>query len=772
MKENNKKELENLREDLKDEGKKLEALINLSNQIMEKRIHTPISFDEFLYTIRKDPELVFRDIFQLVYDMTQYYIPEESSRVETREALSTSYDCSALFVEHCDDPYFVDRLFSNRFIKLIRSFKQSSQKGYIYLFEGPPGSGKSTFLNNFIQKFEEFTRKEEGALYETLWELDVEKLGGLKNVENTLENTFDETEMSDISKQLAYLTLNQANTKKKFIEIYCPNHDHPILQIPKMYRKKFLQEIIPDGKFKEKLFSRKEYEWVHKETSCSICTSLFSTLLDRLKDPMEVFKMIRARKMRFSRQFGEGLTVFNPGDPIRNKPINNLKIQGILNDLFETHRINYVYSDLAKTNNGIYALMDIKEHNVERLMKLHGIISDGVHKVNSLEERIKSLFIGLINPNDKDVYENVPSFRDRIITVSIPYVLDYNTEVEIYRKKFGRHIDTYFLPGVLENFAKIILSSRLSLNSPTIRNWIRNPQQYRKYIDPNYLLLKMELYTGQLPKWLSEKDVRLFDKDKRKGILAESEEEGFKGFSGRQSLNIFNRFFAKYSRTKKMLTMEMVRSFFYKDKSLERYIPKEFVKSLEDLYDYNVLQEVKESIYSYNEKQISRDIQNYLFAVNFEIGDSKRCLYTDDVIDINVEFFIVLERILLGSTVSSEDAKQFRLDTRKEYISKSLAQEINIQGKQITETSLYKSLFNRYTRNLKENALAPYLGNENFRRAILDFHSPNFNAYDKRLKHDVNLMMTNMRNKFNYTREGARQICIYALDNKLAEKYK
>lgn len=771
MKEKKNKELESLREELKDEGKKLEALINLSNQIMEKGDRTPLTFDEFLYAIRKDPELVFRDVYQLVYDMVQYYIPEESSRVETREALTTSYDCSPLFVKNCDDPYFVDRLFSNRFIKLIRSFKQSSQKGYIYLFEGPPGSGKSTFLNNFIQKFEEFTRRDEGGLYETMWLLDVEKLGGFKQIETALENTLEDSDLSEVNRQLAYLTLNKGRTAKRHIEIYCPNHDHPILQIPKAYRKRFLQEIIPDGRFKEKLFSRKEYEWVHKETSCSICTSLFSTLLDRLNDPMEVFKMIRPRKMNFSRQFGEGLSVFNPGDPIRNKPINNLKIQGILNDLFETHRINYVYSDLAKTNNGIYVLMDIKEHNVERLMKLHGIISDGVHKVNSLEERIKSLFIGLINPNDKDVYENVPSFRDRIITVSIPYVLDYNTEVEIYRKKFGRHIDNYFLPGVLENFAKIIISSRLSLNSPTIRNWIRNPQQYRKYIDPNYLLLKMELYTGRLPHWLSEKDVRLFDKERRKGILAESEEEGFKGFSGRQSLNIFNRFFAKYSRTRKMLTMEMVRSFFYKDKELERYVPKEFVRSLEDLYDFNVLQEVKESIYSYNEEQISNDIQNYLFALNYEKGETKKSIYTGDTIEIEESFFKELETILLGTDVTDDDVQHFRAETRKEYISKILAQEINIEGRKLAETSLYKSLFDRYTRNLKKNALAPYADNDNFRRAVLDFHTPNFNAYDKRLKHDVSLMMLNMRNKFRYTKEGARQVCLYVIDNKLVEKY-
>jgi len=58
---------------------------------------------------------------------------------------------------------------------------------------------------------------------------------------------------------------------------------------------------------------------------------------------------------------------------------------------------------LALTNNGIYALMDIKDNNITRLLSLHGIISDGVHKVEHIEEKINTLFLGLVNPEDKKV---------------------------------------------------------------------------------------------------------------------------------------------------------------------------------------------------------------------------------------------------------------------------------------------------------------------------------------------------------------------------------
>ena len=163
-------------------------------------------------------------------------------------------------------------------------------------------------------------------------------------------------------------------------------------------------------------------------------------------------------------------------------------------------------------------------------MSLHGIISDGVHKSGNGRKRIKSMFVGLVNPEDKVHYEKVKSFQDRIFHINIPYVLDYETEVSIYLNKFGDSIKKKFLPRVLENFGKIIVSSRMEPDSPAINNWIKDIDTYRKYLDENRLLLKMELYKGIIPEWLSEEDVKGFSKEVRKDLIEESEKEGKKVF--------------------------------------------------------------------------------------------------------------------------------------------------------------------------------------------------------------------------------------------------
>ena len=146
--------------------------------------------------------------------------------------------------------------------------------------------------------------------------------------------------------------------------------------------------------------------------------------------------------------------------------------------------------------------MDVKSHNTERLIELHNIISEGVHKVEDIEENVNSLLLAVMNPEDEKNIQEFQSFLDRVEYITIPYVMDLTTEVEIYRNIFGKHIDESFLPRVLHNFARVIISSRLNHKSEAMLEWISDPNKYRLYCDENLQLLKMEIYTGYIPAWL------------------------------------------------------------------------------------------------------------------------------------------------------------------------------------------------------------------------------------------------------------------------------
>jgi predicted Ser/Thr protein kinase len=772
MAEKQKKNHESLSE-LELRGKKLEALINVGAKLRERERRLPITYNDFLYHVSNNPECVFRNVFQLFHDMLHYYVPKgvDDFHQSDESVGFVNYDTHNLFVDGQDDPFFADRLFANRLMNLAEDMKKGANTNQIFLFEGPPGSGKSTFLNNLLYKLQKYTKTKEGTTYKIYWRLDIKMLGGFQHFERKMKGVADENGDNSTTDFIENRKQQRLLYPEKYLEFSCPNHDHPILLIPKSLRRDFLDELIPDEEFKKKLFNSKEYEWVLKDIPCSICNSIYKVLMDEIGDPLAVFEMVNARKNYFNRQFGEGVSIFNPGDTPIRRPITNPTLQSLINALFKNDDVKYITSYLAKTNNGVLALMDIKEFNVERLKNYHGIISDGVHKVELSEERINTLFLGLVNPEDTKHYEKVKSFMDRIITVKIPYVLDYKTEVEIFRSKFGSDIDKYFLPRVLPNFAKIIIATRMNTNCTAIRKWLANPAIYAKYQDRDLLLLKMSIYTGKVPSWITDEDLKRFNKEARKAILDDSADEGFKGISGRRSIQIFNQFLNKYDNPDKLITMETVKSFFQKSPQLFNEVPNGFIESLVSLYDYNVLQEVKEAIYHYNKKNIEEDIQDYLFALNFEMGDTKKSPYTGNKIDIDEEFFKNFEAIFLGTTSTVTQRRNFRKDAHSEYVKKTISQEMNVKGLKLTETEQFKFLFDKYIRNLKENALAPYFENENFRRAISDYGSEAFRKYDSKLKRDITRLIERLMKKFNYTEEGARQVSLYVVDKNLVSKF-
>ena len=768
-----------------------QALGNLDRVAADRNNRTLIPFEDYLGLVRSNPARHLRNVFQLFHDMIRHYVDEGINEYpDDPESIGyVKYDFNRLFVEGADNPFFADRLFANRMVNLAADFKRGVQQNKIFMFNGPPGCGKSTFLNNLLAKYEEFANSRQGHRYEVVWRLDRRLLGG--------ESSFAAGPLLDKlhallgepGNKLGDAPLDSADgfdgelepgpddylwSSEPIVELACPSHDHPILLVPKPFRRIFLEDLVDEPEFKKALFGEKQYEWVFKEQPCTICQSLYQAFLDRMEGPRSVLAMVYARPFLVRRRVGEGVTVFNPGDSTpRREAITNPRLQMRLNSLLnDAHEVEYVYSRYARTNNGVYALMDIKSRNTERLVELHNIISEGVHKVNNIEENVDSLLLAVMNPEDRDNFGDIPSFSDRIEYVQIPYVLDLNTEVAIYMNIFGARIAERFLPRVLHNFARVIISTRMNPSSPGISEWLANQDRYSPYCDRGMQLLKMELYTGNIPPWLDEEDVKRFTAKRRRRIISEGETEGQKGLSGRDSIRLFNEFFSTYGAEGKLISISMLVNFFTKlRKDLAAVIPEGFLDSLVDNYDYTVLQQIKESLYYYNKARISRDIQNYLFALNFEPGASPLSDFTGERLQISEDFFRAIEAKILGADFPEDRRIQFRTQTQREYTSQTLTQEMMVEGRSLTATSLFHALLERYIYNLKEKVLDPFEANENFRRAIKDFGTPDFKSYDQKIRADISNMMMNLQQKFLYTDQGAKEVCIDLIDRGIVQKF-
>lgn len=762
--------------------------LDRSGDIGAQRAAVP--FAQFAEMCTEEPERYLRNVFQLFHDAVRNYVQEGPDEYpDDPESVGfANWDCFRLFVKGSNNPFFADRLFANRLIRMVENLKQGSQQNKIYVFDGPPGCGKSTFLNNLLSRFEEYANTEVGLRYEAVWRLDRRRLGDRHNyqpgplldkIHLLLEQADgfgaeDEEAVREAEAEMLNSGPDPACSTDGYFEVPCPNHDHPLLVIPRILRRDFLDNLFTGSAFKEIALNSREYNWLLREEACTICQSIYQALLDRLGGHRQVLAMLTARPYLFNRRLGQGITVFNPGDADPKRFIlTNRMIQQRLDRLFgDSHPIQYIYSSHARTNNGVYALMDIKSHNTNRLVELHNIVSEGVHKVDNIEESVTSLFLALMNPEDKQNISELASFSDRVEYVTIPYVLDINTETAIYLNIFGKGIVQRFLPRVLHNFARVIISTRLNRESKTLTDWLKDPSKYSRYCDRDLLLLKMELYTGLIPPWLDEDDVHRFTARVRRKLLAESELEGREGLSGRDSIKIFSQFFLTYAKEDRLINMQTLRDFFSKIRpDIAKSVPEGFLDALLSMYGYTVLEQIKESLYYFNEERIANDLKNYLFALNYEIGAVVVSQFTDEQLTVSEEFLRGLENLILGPEVSSERRLAFRKETQREYTSKTLTREMLIDGLEISATDLYCSLHERYVHNLKSKVLDPFIKNDNFRRAVKDYGTEEFKTYERKIRDDVTFMLQNLQINYNYTELGAQEICIDVIDQGLAEKF-
>lgn len=764
-----------------------ELLENIINNISNERSYKLIKFEEFLEQIKTQGERIFRNIFQLFHDMIHYYISEVIDEYpgDSESIGFLKYNLDNLFINDTEKPFFADRLFSNRLVNLAKSFRMSSAPNKIYVFKGPPGSGKSTFLNNLLDKFEKYLRLDDGLMYEVVWRIPYDAAAGIDSNIRRFENIdgmsfLDGSEHENGKHKKDY---NRYYEGLNYFEVPCPNHDNPFLLIPQQYRPDLLKALIQDENLKKKLFKHKQYQWVLKNEPCTICSSIFDALSERFSIK-EIFSMIYAKRYLFNRKQGIGISVFNSGDELEKDYVRtNETIQNLLNDFFkDSNKVKYIYSSYANTNVGVRALMDLKAKNIQRFLDLHGIISDEVHKVRDIEERIRSLFIVLMNPEDfdnvakqsgQDSKELDTSMKDRLHEILVPYVLDYNTEIKIYTNTFGEQIRLRFMPHVLENFAKTIISSRIKGKSKAIQDWIKDSRAYTKFCDPDFYLLKMDLYTGLIPEWLTKEDRASLKADVRKAIIAESEKDGHQGFSGRESIQIFNDFYTRYSK-KRPITMQHLYEFFMDEhRDLKSKIPKDFLKHLIDLYDYEVLREVKDSMYFFNEEEIRKTILNYLVGITHNVGEVFKNPYLDnEEFQVTEDFLEIVETHLMGYNASSYQRAKFRQEVIDEYAAVTLAIEIKAEGKKIEETKQFQDLYAQFTKTARENVLDPFIGNSNFRCAVIEYNTPDFEKYDSKIKHRVSYLYETMQSKYGYSQECTKVAVLYVIDNDLHRKFK
>lgn len=90
---------------------------------------------------------------------------------------------------------------------------------------------------------------------------------------------------------------------------------------------------------------------------------------------------------------------------------------------------------------------------------------------------------------------------------------------------------------------------------------------------------------------------------------------------------------------------------------------------------------------------------------------------------------------------------------------------------ELVNTSVCADLYNNYMKHLRKNIFQPFIQFPALESAIKEFGTPNYEVYDNKVKEEVAILITNLIKKFNYSMEGAIQVCLYVISNSVAEKF-
>ncbi len=454
-----------------EENGKLITIDDIYEQIDEKQFQEwnwTGTFDDYLKIVQLNP-VAAKSAFQRLYDMILYHGTE--TYVDYKKKI-TRYKIFTEFAGK-DAIYGLDV----PLMKFVNFFKAAARRygteKRVLLLHGPVGCAKSTIVRILKKGLEDYSKKEEGALFSYSWICDDKR------------------------------------------EERCPMNEEP------------LKLLSPEEDLKNNILKRIN-EKLDDENKIYLEGDLCPFCRQNYKEFMNLYggnwaKMvknhIKVRRVILSEKDRMGIGTFQPKDEKNQDSteltgdINYRKIAQYGSDS-DPRAFNFD-GEFNIANRGLVEFIEVLKLDVAFLYDLLGASQE--HKIKPkkfAQTDIDEVIIGHTNePEYRKLQKNefMEALRDRTVKIDIPYITKWGHEIQIYKRDYssekikGRHI----APHTLEMAAFWVVLTRLE-----------EPKKAQLS-----LVQKLKLYDG--------KTLPGFTEDNVKELRKEAEREGMDGISPR-----------------------------------------------------------------------------------------------------------------------------------------------------------------------------------------------------------------------------------------------
>ncbi|MCK5883206.1 MAG: hypothetical protein KAG61_05920 [Bacteriovoracaceae bacterium] len=411
-----------------------------------------LSFEEYNDEFMKSPVRESRSTSIYLADMMNHFGKTKDDQF------------NLITMNHPDAPpvYGQSRIFQAIYNNLL-NFQEEGFNSKFILLVGPNGSSKSSILRKIMKGAEEYSKKEEGALYTFSWVFPVDSFAKGK-----LGLSADEDTKTKKLKTYAYLEENEVSAI-----INSDLKDHPLLLIPKKYRQEILKKEL--SKKRPEHFEKIKKSYIYQGDLSKRNRMIYDALLKSYKgDHEEVLKHIRVERWVVSRRYSTGAVTIEPQMHVDAKlqQITMDKRLASLPASLQSLNLFSIQGEVILANRGILEYSDLLKRPIDAFKYLLTSMETSRVNLGGILTSLDVFFVGTSNEVHLDAFKQHPdfkSFKGRFNFLTVPYLLSYLEEKKIYQEQIdGLHYKSHFEPHSLDLLCMFSVMTRL--RSPQGKN--------------------------------------------------------------------------------------------------------------------------------------------------------------------------------------------------------------------------------------------------------------------------------------------------------------
>src|SRR6266446_2721769 len=623
---------------------------------------TILAFQEYMEAFFEAPRVHARDAAQYIRDCFDYYgtdtLQRASGNVRRFKLFDRPFDQVAGVQEgEGGSPVVAQSFEKNAIYRILHSFVRAGRVHKLILLHGPNGSAKSSIVAAMQRALEDYSRKDEGALYRFNWIFPNERL-----VKGSIG--FGETKLGTGGVETyAHLEGEQIDAR-----LACEMKDHPLFLIPRGERQRLRADHCkPSGDF-QLAAGVLEGELCHK------CRQIYASLLQSYNgDVLKVLRHVQVERFYVSRRYMIGAVTVEPQMSVDAdyRQVTADKSHGALPGTLQALALYEPYGPLVSGNRGVIEFADLLKRPLEHYKYLLGTVETGVARMSHFLLHLDCALIASTNEKHLSAFKEMSdfaSFKGRIELVRVPYLRAVSEERQVYEFRLPETVGKHIAPHSSWVAAEWAVLTRLK--KPVTD---RYKGDLRKLVDHLTPLEKLKLYDhGETPDRLGGTHAKELKKNLQE-LWKESDSypnyEGRTGASARELKTVITN--AAQNPQYKCLTPQAILeelSSLTKDKSVYEFLQQEvvdgyhdheeFVRVVENEYLDVLDDEVRDAMGLVSEKQYRELFERYVgHVLAWTRGERVRNKVTGEMERPDEDLMVQTEGIVLSG---GEERREFR----------------------------------------------------------------------------------------------------------------